>query len=223
MNAFLQKLFGGTKVRRGPKPRIAPDQHAMNLPWSDDYIAVYKTSPPLMRYKKGHGYLGVLLMRLADEHYQCHLCGEWESDLSLHIRHNHKPITSLKYKMMVGLGKTAKIRSMAFLNKMSTIGKKAMADPKRVKKSMKHLRKGWALSKSLKGTKIGSNGSHTMQFRNGWSTCDAQLGFRLKKLEKELGRMPKRDECTFRATLIRRYGSWNKALKHYGYEPRQGL
>lgn len=195
--------------------------HSIDTPWGEDVVALYKGQPPYMPYPNGHGYLGVLLMRLEDEFIQCHVCGEFVEDLHLHLRWNHKPITALKYKEVTGIGRTAKIRSWSFLQKMREARLKYIAEhPEWVKKSRKHLKKGWEASRKRKGTKIGTNGSNTMRCRNQWGTCEAQLGTRLAQLAEKVGHTPKQEECSWRMTLIRRFGSWNKALEHYGYTPR---
>lgn len=171
----------------------------------DHIRPMQKAVPPYMPYTKGHGYLGVLLVDTEKDRVQCHLCGRWYKSLGAHLKIHKETATS--YKKEVGLFKREPLMSYKTV---------ALFRRKNSNKSKGNLTNG---TRFRSGFRNGNgDGSKTMQFKNRYGTCDAQLGFRLSEAVKKYGRVPFSDEeATLANVLGRRYGSWSKGLEAYGY------
>lgn len=176
----------------------------------DYIIPVQKGEPPYMPYTNGHGYLGVLLLDTDKDRVQCHICGRWYKALGKHITVHG--ILSNEYKDTVGLYRKEPLMSLRTIYKFRDTNNKI--------KSKKNLEKGWnMISGARKGREV-PNGSQTVQWKNKYGTCDAQLQYRLEEAIKKYGRVPKTEEEPRLAnTLERRFGSWTKALDFYGHQP----
>lgn len=179
----------------------------------DHIRPMQKSIPPYMPYKEGHGYLGVLLVDTDTDRVQCHLCGRWYKMVNgKHLEKIHK-LTSVEYKEKVGLYKSEPLMSYKTLSKFRTTNRN---------KSRKNLTNG---PRFRKGGRNGNNeGSKTIQFKNRYGTCDAQLKFRLDELILKYGRVPTTEEAGALAhTFARRYGNWTRALEIYELKPYLGV
>lgn len=178
----------------------------------DYIIPVQKSIPPYMPYTKGHGYLGILLLDTDKDRVQCHICGRWYKALSKHLTVHG--MNTNQYKDDVGLYRKEPLMSLKTMYKFRDTNNKTKSAP--------NLERGHnIISGARKGRSV-PNGSQTMQWKNKFGTCDAQLRFRLEEAIKRLGRVPKtEEEPRLASTLERRFGSWTKALNFYGYEPFQ--
>lgn len=176
-------------------------------------IPIQKTVPPYMPFEEGYGYQGVLLLDTNLDKIQCHICGEWHNSLGGHLR-KHK-ITAKQYKDKIGLFRQEPLMSLKSINNY----REANKSPKR-KANFRKILKAHRLKKRTKRKHMYYHQCNKIQLKNRFGTCDAQLKFRLDEAIKKYGRVPLcKEETALSNCLIRRHGSWNKALEKLGYKP----
>lgn len=172
-----------------------------------------KAVPPYMPYEKGHGYMGVMLLDTSSDRVQCHVCGWWYKSLSSHLKTHGT--NAREYKKEVGLYQSEALMSLRT---------KFLFQRKNSRKSRRNLPgHGDIVRRKAEGAV--TNGSETMQWKNRYGTCDAQLKFRLDTAIAKYGRVPTTAEEPRLAWVLKaRHGTWEQALEKYGLKPfgRQG-
>ena len=71
----------------------------ISLAENENIETLFKVEPPLTSLEnEGYfGYMGVILRNKVEDKIQCHLCGNFYEQLSLHVIHQHK-IKLLEYR-----------------------------------------------------------------------------------------------------------------------------
>lgn len=188
-----------------------------------DVEALYKGQPPFMRFPGGFGYLGVVLINRKTDRVQCHMCGAWLAQITDSHTRLHK-LSIWEYKQKIGVFKKTPLINRKTQSLLKAQGKKnqiALAarmvkDPSIEARRIESIRK--AQKASLKGH---GKPSRIMQRRNHFGICEEQLKYRLDKFVQENGRVPSSAEFTSDDAMKRRFGSWNKALEHFGYPTKE--
>lgn len=196
-----------------PNPKRIYDKVIEHEEAPSGYVTMYRYKEPLMKFKEGFGFQGVLLMNGDGDSVQCHYCGEWMEYLPNHIKLKHG-LNAKEYKHNVGLLKSTALISESFRQKI--IESKPNLDQARLLNAgPKHH---WFKKTEEQKNAIRKKITRTLKAnyrerQNVTGTCPEQLIDRLKKLQEKLGRAPKVEEIPFRKTLIRVYGSVAKARK----------
>lgn len=178
----------------------------------DRFIPMYKTVPPYMKYKKGFGFLGVLLWDTQEDLIQCHLCGLWFKQLNPHIGRKHN-ITSNKYREMLGFYRSMPLSSVGTTKKRH---KAALKNKKAIRKMMEGGKK-FTFGNGV--NKPDHSWRKIYAFKNQHGICEAQLGSRLKNVIDQNGndKIAKTNPNLYNA-LRRKFGTMDEALIFYGYK-----
>ena len=187
--------------------------------YGKNVIPLFKCSPPFQRYKDGYGFLGVLLWDAIEDKLQCHICGKWfKAICSLHLKKHN--LTPVEYKKIVGLGVTTPMWSENTMKKRRKYLKESFEKHRNFFEARKNNNKKKLMADF--GRKGGNVRKKIIseQEKNMFGTCDAQLKARFIDLYKKLKRLPSYHEFTWSRTLARRYGSYNNAVRSFGFIPR---
>lgn len=178
------------------------------------YVSLYNYKEPFMPYVGGHGYQGVLLFDGVSDKIQCHFCGNWFTELSNHLHKEHS-VNVAWYKKEVGLAQSTaliseKLRSVCIENGRTQYKNlKRLTFRERIKNPKEWSRK---VKSSMK--------ENPRERQNKHGTCPEQLLHRLKKEAERLGYTPVRRETTFSRTVLRVFGTWERAIKLANLEYR---
>lgn len=181
---------------------------------SNSLIPLYKASPPFMKYEKGYGYMGVVLMDTETNKIQCHLCGTLVNSMYLHLRFKHKKIDGKEYRKITGLNKFIPLISESYSKKIresfTKLPKKEREE--RIKKLCEISRKTFAKGRHKRQTK------GSIQYQNKFSTCELQAKDKFWKEYEALGRIPTTNEMSesLKSIIYSRFGSYEKALYKWG-------
>jgi len=175
------------------------------------YVTFYNYKTPLMKFEKGHGFIGALVFDGETDKLQCHLCGEWHAYLPNHLAREHN-IKASAYKEMVGLN-----QSTALISEKQRA--KLIANGLDIRK--KNLRPGGKQSEESKRKISETLKKNSAEMKNLRNTCPEQLISRLKNRYVELGRTPTEDELPFHETIRKVYGSMKTACKIAGIPYRK--
>lgn len=179
------------------------------------YIGLSKR--PLQKFKKGFGYLGVLLQTDNRQFIQCHFCGQWMKKITkTHlVEHN---LTAKEYKQEVGLLPGTALVSDATSYAYEESARKSILaklkkDPDFFKKFAEMGREGNAKQFH---PKFGGITEHDNQY----ALCEKQLGYRLIEYVKRYKILPSRsvkgEGGSISKALFKRYGSLQEGFEHYG-------
>lgn len=191
---------------------------------SEQIETVFKVQPPVTPVKSGHGYQGVLLRDRVEDTVQCHICGKWFKNLSMHVLKHHKYSRAEVYKKEFGLPKNFPLTSRSTSNKVSDAmigntnrrGKmKEIAEKNFPKKKDKKTRE--KISRSLK--EYYKTDAHD----NMVGLCEKQMEARYIVVMETVGRDPSKEDIekhdnALLVAMRRRFGSLNKAREHYGFK-----
>jgi hypothetical protein len=167
------------------------------------FVTLYNYKAPLMDFKKGYGYEGVLLFDGSTDKVQCHFCGQWFHSLGNHLHKEHA-MRAKEYKEIVGLNKSTALISEKYRAKLIASG---------LKRRMKNLKSPKRVSEETKKKIRETLQNNCREHQNTQGTCPLQLIDRLQKLHQELGRTPKIREIPFIEALRKVYGSMENACK----------
>lgn len=194
-----------------------------------------KVREPLIQIppEEGFGYKGVVLVDDVTGHLQCHVCGELFSDLSNHVR-KHK-ISSREYKEKFDLNYSTALKSEQFLqnqsHRMSYLHKLLYTDMTTEQISeiaRKRGRLGAAANRKIakERRKKKLEYRYTLEMKNRFGTCPAQIEERFTRIVENLGRAPTFDELkeidhSLLSVLFRRFKSYSNALVYFGHSPKK--
>lgn len=173
-------------------------------------VPIQKSIPPYMPFEKGYGYQGVILLDTDKDRIQCHFCGRWFKALSAHIKvHN---LQANEYKDQVGLYRKEGLMSLRTKLKWQQTGN--------TRQARRNLKKGPRDINFLRSSDL-PNGSRSVQFKNRYGTCEAQIKFRFEEaIKKHSGVFTSKQEPSLASILERRFGSFTKAIVYFGYIPK---
>ncbi len=177
---------------------------------------------PLRVVAGGFGYYGTLATNKEHTHIQCHKCGNMFANLALHLRSHN--IVARDYKLEYGLSLNAGLISDTVrLNKQ--VAYDYWNDDER-KAHLMRLGKE-AQANGIKGGRANKNGtSWSLERRNRRGNCPDQVIEKIQSLATELNHQPTYEEYEAKygngimRSLKYHYGSWNKAVKIAGFNPR---
>ncbi len=170
------------------------------------FVYFYNYKEPLMKFDKGHGFLGTLAFDGDTDKIQCHLCGEWYGNLPPHLVKEHN-IRAPAYKEIVGLNQTTALINENMRKKLIASG---------MDKRLQNLRqngmgKGTTRSKEVRAKISATLKKNTPEMQNLRGTCPVQLIERLRNKYFELGRTPLHKELGFHNALTATYGTMKQA------------
>lgn len=178
------------------------------------YVTFYNYKEPLMKYKKGYGYVGTLLFDGESDKVLCSICGQWFSYLVPHLSKIHN-MNASQYKNELGLLQTTAL-----------LGEKARAKliASGLDKRLQNLRKGHKKSKAerekIRAT-LKANAFKSEQL-NLKGTCPVQIIERMRAIAKKQGNLLRmRHFDNMRCSIIRTYGSIKEACKVAGINYRK--
>lgn len=176
------------------------------------FVRLYNYKEPFIKFKKGHGYEGVLLMDGSGKTVQCHLCGEWMPMIHPHhLRLVHK-INAAKYKEVVGLRQSTALVSEEYRKKLIN-----HQPPKRKAWEDFTKEEQEAIVKKFRETMA----KRVREQQNERGTCPDQLIKRLRDKQEQLGRpLMIKDVLPWLSTLKTVFGSAREAFYRAGLEPR---
>ena len=186
-----------------------------NIEYADapsGFVTFYNYKEPLIPFKQGHGFEGVLLMDGKSPQVQCHFCGKWFDYLSHHIHREHA-LLAPRYKELTGLLPTSALIGEKFREKLIRSGLSIRLKNLRINRGHSNATKK-KISKSLRAT------SERREYQNIRGTCPAQLISRLRALGSKLGHQPSKTECNFFESVTRVFGSWQEGLRLAQMIPR---
>lgn len=173
------------------------------------------------------GYYGMLLENYLDRTVQCHVCGEWFGNLAIHIKKHG--MNAVEYRSSFGFSKRVPLVHPDIRSLRSEISKDQWTGLGDVERQLKveNLKKG----RNSKGNVYTKKATNTESYRNKKNTCEVQLGNRLSEvalhlksdiLSSEAVRNISPEEIPgvkgLVSTIERRFGSWEKGVKFYGYD-----
>lgn len=185
---------------------------------------LYKGEPPFMKFTNGFGYQGVILIDRRLDLVQCHLCGVWMENINnTHLRMHRISVRDYKEQIgvfnYVGLSnqRLSELKVKYGIAHGDRIRERMAADPVFRKKVLSNLK--IARSALVRSSRDRRKTFARMQRKNKLGLCDEQLQYRLDKFVQEHGRPPKSSEFNAKDYMQARFGTWNRALKHFGYKP----
>lgn len=181
-------------------------------------ISGYKE--PLTKVHNGYGFLGTIAFNKEQTHTQCHICGFFFRNLSLHTTTDHK-IKVNDYKDKLGIGRTVSLMAPVTRKKYYDNWEKLPADEKL--KRATEMKAGRLLA-----GKEGNRHKKSLHKKNLEGRCPEQLLDKIKRLADKLGQAPTRkefdneykDEGYFIGSVALTFGTWTEALKILNLTPR---
>lgn len=167
-------------------------------------IKLYNYKEPLMPYKTGYGFQGVLMVDANGSSVQCHFCGNWFDKLFPHIWKEHK-LTAPEYKREVGLFESTALVSESY--RMYIVATRSSAHARLRKETPEQRNK---RAQAIKRAK------NSMEAKNNYNTCPEQLITRLINLSIKLGRTPTTKEVPFMPSIYKTYGTYENILEKAG-------
>jgi hypothetical protein len=183
----------------------------------EGFRPIYKGIAPFMKFEKGFGYYGVLLEEEATGKIQCHLCSHTVFNISNHLRHKHKKISSNEYRVQTGLSLGTPLMSESTRKKI----KNNFLNLTESKKNavLKRLRnQNVRLHTIQKETKRQRTAKASIQTNNRYGTCPEQVRSQFYEKYNELKRVPNLNELSGRLRYIieTRFGSYEEAVVVWG-------
>jgi hypothetical protein len=174
------------------------------------YVKLYDYKEPFIPFYDeslgvGYGFRGAVAFDGDSDKIQCHFCGNWYGSLPHHIAKEHNMKAS-EYKERVGLRQTTALINESTREKLIATGQERF----------KNLRPGGKMKEETKEKIRKTLQKRTWEHENETATCPAQLIERFKSKWEELGRQPRYDECGFKTTAVKVFGSWNNFIKEAG-------
>ena len=190
-----------------------------------DKIIAYPDSPngkayigtakqPLMPNENGLGFKGVLIQDETRKFVQCYGCGDWFTQV--HSKHIKKccGLEMDDYKEKYGFNKDRGMVS----DEVSRLRTASVLEAAKKSVAMREVQENvWKMHFRRKN--LGGKGCRrTAERFNDWGTCPEQIKQRLKSFIIENHYLPNDANRGRRIwnVLKNRFGSWNKALQHYG-------
>ena len=81
-------------------------------------INIGKWVPPFKEVEGGYGFVGVLAEDYGTGQLQCHVCGQWHENLSIHVFFKHK-LKAVEYAEKFGLFRMTALKSKRLREKQS--------------------------------------------------------------------------------------------------------
>lgn len=166
-------------------------------------IPLYDAKEPLMPAADGgEGYQGVLLLDPKTDLVQCHVCGEWYTQLGPHINAKHK-INARDYKIKFGLRQgTALVNEKLRVLRSKNKTKYCKANKEKVTALCRVAHKKRTPESFRRVTKV------VIETQNTRGLCPMQILEKLKTAVKDNnGRRPS-------ATVLEGYGIWQSTLPY---------
>lgn len=180
-------------------------------------VTFYNYKEPLMKFDRGHGYIGALVFDTETDKVQCHLCGEWFVQLAHHLKREHN-MSASAYKEEVGLFQTTALIGEKFREKLIASG----LDKRLQNLRQAHLeRKKNGFKKSeatiLKTRETVKRNAEKAEWKNLRGTCPEQLLDRLQKIyQREGDNFALREHVGFQDLLKKTYGTVKEACRLAG-------
>lgn len=194
------------------------------IKFKDRNLTLHYYKEPLTKVKNGYGFIGCLLSTIEGDAVQCHICGELFIDLAKHVSQKHN-ITSVEYKDKFQLArKTALIsenermaRKQRFLNYLKSLTEEEKREFKI--RARERYKNNHSRSRQI-----------SLETKNKRGTCPDQLLQKIKDVAKKIGHTPSKtefiNECDSQRyvhLIYKTFGSWTKALKLIGMEPKKPI
>ena len=186
-------------------------------------ITVSKWIPPFMEVPDGgYGFLGVVAHDTSGNSIQCHMCGEWFSQLGRHLTSVHD-ISPEAYRIKFGLLKSTSLRC----ERLNEISRKTYAKNQKEGKMTGGDNFGRSQFKKGKANKWAANGKGRkagIELKNKYGVCDLQLATKITTLAEEMGKTPSLVDLAERYGPginyhIRNRGGYIKYCKELGLKP----
>lgn len=207
------------KMEELAKKEVPFSHNAATIEYKDSptgkaFIGLAKT--PLTPADNGIGFKGVKIQSENRELIQCSECGKWFKFLNTHIRAIHG-MTNDQYKEKFGLLKGSSLCSDAYSDRVA-----------------RNMEKAGGIKGAKKFTHnhkfAGKPRDYREEQKNNSGTCELQLKTALVNYIHRFKRLPYHDSrrrgegyFVYRGVLKHRYGSFNRALAHYGLPTRTDL
>ena len=197
----------------------------------DQIETVFKVETPVTPVKSGYGFQGVLLRDKSNDKVQCHVCGKWFKDLSMHAIKAHGYVRAENYKKEFGLPKNFGLTARSTSRKKSD----ALEGVKEFKYKDKNPRKMDNLimkkDKEMKAkiSKTLKERAKTDAHDNIYGLCEKQMEARYMVVMDMVGREPTKEDLenhdnALLMGLRRRFGNLSRFRKHYGFQNyREGM
>jgi hypothetical protein len=185
--------------------------------YGGDLVFLFKGSAPFTPSKdKPHIPMGVVLSREEDGRVLCYECEEWYDNVLSHVNHHHKMDTK-EYREKYGLNRWTPLTSRRTSKKMAESRKARAA------KQGKVMKKVWAEFRRTGRSPHPKGQKMSVQYRNQYNTCPAQLRGRMELLAAKVGRSPvisdaREHDPTLETSIKHYFGRWNEAKKAFGFD-----
>jgi hypothetical protein len=194
-------------------PKIAYTKIRYNSP--SGYVNIGKYIPPFERVENGFGFHGLLVEDSTSGKLQCHICGRWFEQMSIHLKNIHS-LNCKEYKIKFGLLQSTALKS----KKMRLAQSKIMQKLRRKNKS-----NNFVFKRKNKFSGNRKNLSKALEHRNRFGVCDLQIMQKVIDLYKKLGKTPTLTDLSneygfsFVTTISKRYSSYIKYCYSIGLNP----
>lgn len=207
---FIKNELSKQKYKYSDKIIDYPD-----CPTGRAYIGMSKQ--PLMKNDNGIGFKGTKLQSENRELIQCYGCGDWFRKIVQ--KHTLKccGLTIKEYKGKFGFNKTTSLISDIASNEAAA----RIVHNSKIRENMKNK------GKYLKPGKKKGGKYRTVEMENYWGTCPEQLESALVEYIHRFKRLPSSQSGNRGfgklGAFLRRFGSFNNALRHYGLPTRKRM
>lgn len=181
---------------------------------------------PLVKVKKGHGYLGALRMTQDGMLVECHACGKLFADVGRHANSAHK-MNAVKYRDKFELARMTSLVAEGereARKRRSMLYWRSLSKEERAAHRRKSLQK---YSEWLKKNKNGNKFKIRLETKNKRGSCPDQIAAQIQACAKTLGHTPSKGDFlewsgSQRYLHLARssFGSWHKAIKYAGLKPK---
>lgn len=199
-------------------------------------VYYYNYKEPFMDFEDGYGFLGALAYSEDQKKIQCHFCGQFfkairyshiekcEGVKAYEKKHNVLIENCNDYKEAVGLNKSAVLvgedTRLKLVARSQEPHRKAQRKDWFTEENKQKRRK-----KLVKANKRRTGEKISIEKRNKFGTCPAQLLERITEVHEALGHTPSKREFydyykgKYIGAIYQVYGSWVNAVEKAGYTP----